>query len=355
MEASVRCAAVGFAFLALALSMFVEARADETIRITSWGGATQDAEREAYWNPYTEKTGVKVIEDTWNGEFGKIRAMVEAKNVTWDLVVADYAHAITGCDEGVLERIDKQELGNLDDFLPGTLHECGVPEYVFSVIFGYNENKIPESWSGTRPATIADVFNTAKWPGKRALRKDPKWVLEAALMADGVPLDKVYEVLGSPAGVDRALAKLDTIKKDVVWWDSGAQPPQLLADGEVAVAQMYGSRLYDARTKENQNFVAVWDGQIYSPNSMIIPKGGNKEAAMKFIKYLVQPNVMARVTEFTSYGPARTSAMKYVPEKMQPFLPTAPDHLARSLASGEQWWADHYDELNQRFQNWLAK
>jgi putative spermidine/putrescine transport system substrate-binding protein len=86
-----------------------------------------------------------------------------------------------------------------------------------------------------------------------------------------------------------------------------------------------------------------------------LPKGGNKEAAMKFIKYLVQPQVMARVSNFTSYGPARKSAMQFVPESMKPNLPTAPAHLSGSLLSGEQWWADHYDEVNQRFQNWLTK
>ncbi len=36
-------------------------------------------------------------------------------------------------------------------------------------------------------------------------------------------------------GVDRAFAKLDTIKDSVVWWEAGAQPPQLLADGEVVM------------------------------------------------------------------------------------------------------------------------
>ena len=346
---------LGVCFLAAALMAAVPTMAEETIRITSWGGATQDAERNAYWKPYTESTGIKVIEDTWNGEFGKIRAMVEAKNVTWDLVVADYAHAITGCDEGVLEPIDKQDLGNLDDFLPGSLHECGVPELVFSVIFGYNADKIPTSWGGSRPSTVKDIFDTQKWPGKRALRKDPKWVLEPALMADGVLPEKVYEVLASPEGINRALAKLDTIKQDVIWWESGAQPPQLLADGEVAIAQMYSSRLYDARTNEKQNFVAIWDGQIVSPNSLIIPKGGNKEAAMKFIKYLVAPEVMARISNFTSYGPARQTAVAFVSESMKANLPTAPDHLVGSLLSGEQWWADHYDEVNQRFQKWLAK
>ena len=61
------------------------------------------------------------------------------------------------------------------------------------------------------------------------MRKAPAQNLEWALMADGVPVADVYKVLGTPEGVDRAFKKLDTIKKDIVWWDAGAQPPQLLA------------------------------------------------------------------------------------------------------------------------------
>ena len=79
--------------------------------------------------------------------------------------------------------------------------------------------------------TIADLFDLQKFPGKRALQKDPFVNLEWALIADGVAIKDVYKVLGTPEGVDRAFKKLDTIKKDVVWWEAGAQPPQLLADG----------------------------------------------------------------------------------------------------------------------------
>ncbi|MGO7565608.1 extracellular solute-binding protein, partial [Rhizobium johnstonii] len=78
------------------------------------------------------------------------------------------------------------------------------------------------------PTTMADLFDTAKFPGPRGLGKSPKNTLEFALIADGVKPAEVSDVLGTPEGVDRAFKKLDTIKKDVkVWWTAGAQPPQL--------------------------------------------------------------------------------------------------------------------------------
>jgi len=310
----------------------------------------------SWFKPYSEKSGVTVVEDSWNGELGKIRGMVETNDVIWDVVNGDYAHAITGCDEGFLERIDIEKLGGVNRFLPGTVHECGVPTHIFAVIFGYDEGRIPATWPAERPKTIADMFDTGKWPGKRAIRKDPKWVLEPALMADGVPAAEVYKVLDSEGGVERALAKLDTIRSDIIWWTSGAQAPQLLADGEVVISQMYANRLYIARAEENKNFIPVWDGQVYSANSWIIPKGANKEAAMGFLEFVTQPDIVANISHNnSSLGLAVAGADPYVAEDVKPYLPTAPENLTNALSSGEDWWADHYEEVNERFQSWLSQ
>ena len=330
--------------------------AEDTLRIVDWGGAGQKANSDAWYKPYADKSGIKVVEDTWNGELGKIKSMVETGNVTWDVINGDVEHAIAGCDEGFLEKIDVKELGGADKFLPGTVYECGVPTHLFSVIFGYNENKVPAAWGSGRPTTIADMFDAAKWPGKRALRKDPKWLLEPVLMADGVAPEDVYKVLGEPGGVERALKKLETIKKDVIWWTSGAQGPQLLADGEVALAQLFANRLYIANSAEGQKFVAIWDGQVYAPNSWIIPKGANKEGAMKFLQYVTQPEIVSQVShQHSTVGLAIIGADKYVPAEILDYVPTSPKNMTKALASGEAWWADHYDEVNATFQKWLAQ
>ena len=80
------------------------------------------------------------------------------------------------------------------------------------------------------------------------MRKSPKVTMEFALIADGVPVSKVYDVLGTEEGVARAFAKLDTIKDDVVWWEAGAQPPQLLADGEVVFTTAWNGRVFQRRS-----------------------------------------------------------------------------------------------------------
>src|SRR5690606_33717692 len=121
---------------------------------------------------------------------------------------------------------------------------------------------------------------------RRGMRRVPRGNLEFALIADGVNPAEVYDVLSTPEGVDRAFAKLDTVKKDVVWWEAGSQPPQLLADGEVVMTTAYNGRIFNAAIDEKKPFEIVWDGQVYDVNMFAIPKGTAKlEAALEFIAF----------------------------------------------------------------------
>ena len=76
---------------------------------------------------------------------------------------------------------------------------------------------------------------------------------------------------------------------------------------------------------------------------------------MKLVAYMIQPKNIARQTEFIPYGPTRKSAMKFVDPKIVPILPTNPAHMKSALSRGEEWWADHFDEVLQRWEVYLAK
>ena len=229
---------------------------------------------------------------------------------------------------------------------------------VWSTVYAYDDSKFP----GAKPSSIADFFDTKKFPGKRGLRKSPLVNLEWALMADGVPNNEVYEVLGTEAGVDRAFKKLDTIKDSVVWWEAGAQPPQLLADGEVAMASAYNGRLFSAIVKEKKPFVIVWDGQIWAVDTYAIIKGTpNLDAAMEFLKFSTDTQRLADQARWISYGPARKSSIALVTthaetgDEMMPHMPTTAEHMKTALANNQDFWTDNQDELNERFTTWLAK
>jgi putative spermidine/putrescine transport system substrate-binding protein len=179
--------------------------------------------------------------------------------------------------------------------------------------------------------------------------------------AAGVPAAEVYKILATDAGVKRAFKKLDQIKKDVVWWEAGAQPPQLLADGEVAMTTAYNGRIFNAAAGEGKPFVIVWDGQILDFDLFVIPKGApNKKLAMDFIRFSTDTQRLADQAKYIAYGPARKSSGALVglyqdgKTKMAPHMPTAAANMKNALVNNFKFWADRDFELNERFNAWIA-
>jgi putative spermidine/putrescine transport system substrate-binding protein len=348
-------------------TLVVGAASAADLTVVSWGGAYTKSQVEAYHKPWMASTGNNIISEDYGGGIAEIKAQVESGNVTWDVVDVELSDAIRACDEGLLETIDHSMLPAapdgtpaVDDFLPGTLHDCAVANIVWSSVYVYDSSKV-RNWNA--PKTMADFFNTDAFPGKRGMRKSPKVTLEFALIADGVPVSEVYDVLGTPEGVDRAFAKLDTIKDDVIWWEAGAQPPQLLADGEVIFTTAWNGRVFNAVAAEDQSFEMVWDGQIYDLDLWVIPKGSkNKEAAMDFVKFSTATEQLAAQASWISYGPARASSVPLIGTyhdnpaiKMAEHMPTAPGNFKNALQNDFEFWADNQDELNERFNSWLAQ
>ena len=343
-------------------SLAFAASADVTVM--SWGGSYGAAQTEAHVKPFAAKTGIVTTMTDSDNPATPIKAMVEAGNVTVDVASVEYADAIRLCDEGVLEPIDVASLPAgadgtpaADDFLPGAVTECGVSTDIWSNVFAYDTTKFPEG-----PKVVADFFDLEKFPGKRGLRKGAKSVLELALLGDGVPASEVYAVLSTPEGVDRAFAKLDTIKANVVWWEAGSQAPQLLADGEVAMTTAYNGRIFAAAQNEGKPFQIVWDGQIYENEMFVVPKGApNMADAMEFVAFATSTEGLRASAQQISYGPARKSAMKEPilfkdgKTEMASHLPTAPENMGNALETSSEFWVDHDAELNERFQAWLAQ
>ena len=337
---------------------------DKVLNVLDWGGAYGESHKVAYNAPFEEKTGIKITVTDADNPATPIKAMVEAGNVTADVASVEYADAVRLCDEGALEQIDPSVLSAAadgtaaaDDFIEGAITDCFVATDVYSMVLAYDDSKFPDA----KPASPADFFDTAKFPGKRTMRKGAKFNLELALMADGVAPAEVYDVLATPEGVDRAFAKLDTIKNDVIWWEAGAQPPQLLADGEVTMAYAFNGRIFNAAIGENKPFNIIWNGQIYEMEGWVIPKDApNKDNALKYIEFSTRPEQLAKAAEHISYGPPRKSSASLVGNvagkdvPMSPHLPTSPGNIEQGIASNLDFWVDHDGELSERFNAWLA-
>lgn len=342
------------------------AHAETDLVVVSWGGAYTASQQKAYHEPYmAANPDIKIInDDSGSGAIAKLRAMNEAGKVTWDLVDMVASDAIAACDDGIALEIDHDTVlaaapdGTLasEDFGDLIVSECFIPTIVYSTTFGYRTDLV-----STKPTTIADVFDLKKIPGKRALEKRPNNNLEWALLADGVASDDVYTMLETEEGVNRALAKLDTIKDSVIWWEKGSQTPQLLADGEVVIGSTYNGRLFSVIEEEKQPVGMMWDWQVFDLDGWIVPKGGANEAeVLKYLKFGTDTQRLADQAKYISYGPARKSSAPLVGKhaelgiEMGPHMPTAPDNARHVLVNNIPFWADNQDDLTERFNAWLA-
>ncbi len=337
----------------------------ESVTVVSWGGSYARAWEKAILEPFTAETGVEVRLESFNGGLAQVRAQVETGNVHWDIVDLELADLVRGCDENLLELVDIDQLPPApdgtparEDYYEGTYSDCGGSGIFYSTIYAYNTKSFP----GEKPTTIEDYFDLGKFPGRRGMRRTPGVNLEFALMADGVPPGEVYEVLDTPEGLDRAFRKLDTIKEHIVWWEAGAQPPQMLADQEVVMSTAYNGRIFNAQVIENQPLVIVWDGQVLDYSQIAIVAGTpNMETAREFLQYASRVESMAAIGRYIAYSPTRRSGVSLFPKhaetgvEMRPHMPSAPENLKRALRNDWEWWSDNAEEVHERFSAWLNR
>ncbi|RQO68112.1 spermidine/putrescine ABC transporter substrate-binding protein [Aquitalea sp. FJL05] len=320
------------------------------LTVISFGGANKAAQEKAYYAPFTKATGVKVVGGEYNGEMAKVKAMVDTKSVSWDVLEVESPELARGCDEGMFEKLDYSKIGNKADFVSGAAQSCGVGIFVWSTVLAYNADKLKVGPSGWK-----DFWDVKKFPGKRGMRKGAKYTLEVALMADGVAPKDVYKVLATPAGVDRAFKKLDQLKPNIQWWEAGAQPPQYLVSGDVVMSSAYNGRIANTQ-KEGKNLKIVWAGGMYDFDSWAIPKGSpNKDAALKFIAFASKPENQKVYSQNIAYGPTNKKAVPLLDPKLVADLPTAPQNIKSGVAVDVAFWADFGESLEQRFNAWAAK
>jgi putative spermidine/putrescine transport system substrate-binding protein len=314
-----------------------------TLVFVSWGGTFQEAQTKAWLEPYMdEHPNVTIIQDEPT-EYAKIQAMVESGNVTWDVVDIGNDFGL-GESERLCELLDPS-IVPFDELQPEELLTNGyrAPVHVYSTVVGYRPDKL----GGQAPTSFADFFDLAKFPGKRGCYN---WVmgglLEMALVADGVAPEDLY-----PLDVERALAKIDTIKDKIVWWDTGAQSAQLLADGEVVMGMSWNNRLVTAK-EEGAPIEIMWDQHVMMADYVMIPKGcKNLDAAMALIGWITSAEHSADLSKYVASGPGNSNSV--ADPKYADNVPTA--HLEGAVAQDDVFWGDNYDDLDPTWQNWVQQ
>lgn len=305
----------------------------------SWGGSYQAAQETAYCNPFMESTGALVIQDgPMSGS--KLRTMVEAGEPIWDTV--DVTDTFLFANEDLFEDLDF-DIVDASELDPAYVHAKGIGCIVWSYNIGYNSDvvgdDVPQNW--------ADVFNVEKYPGKRALRDRAYPMMEIALMADGVAPEDLY-----PLDVDRAFAKLDTIKDHVIWYSSNSVSQQLFVDGEVGVGVILNGRAFDVNKKGAPVHVQ-WNQNIRSIDYLVIPKGApNAEVAQHFMNATAVADNQALMANTLAYAPVNPAAFADVEESVLPWLATSDENQAKGFLIRADYWRDNLAELTERWTEW---
>lgn len=322
----------------------------QALTVISFGGASGDAMQKAYFGPFSEESGVSLTPGDYNGELSRIRAMVETGNVSWDVVELESPELIRGCFEGLFEPIDWERLGLEDQLLDDAISECGVGTFVWSTALAYDADQLdtaPESW--------ADFWNIEEFPGTRGLRRGAKYTLEVALMADGVAGSDVYDVLATPEGVDRAFAKLDELKQHIQWWEAGSQPPQWLVSGDVVMTSSYNGRIAAAQ-EEGRNLAITWNESLYDLDYWAIVAGSNRvDEAYDFIRFSSMAENQSVYSSEIPYGPVNPEAIAGLSDEQAERMPTHADNLEGAIYVDTNFWVDHGELLEQRFNAWAAQ
>lgn len=349
--------------LVLAVMAPVAAWADETLTIVTWGGVYEEAQRQAIFDPFTEATGINISTVVYSGGVQALRD--ETAQGTWDVIDMIEDQAITACDEGLLAKFNADQVAAehdaialQEDFLPNAFRSCSIAQNVYSTVFAYNDS----AFLGEKPVTVADFFDLEKFPGQRAILRDPDVILEWALMAQGVPIGQIYDLLSTERGMRLAFRKLETLRGSIIWWDTVGTPAEMLNDGRAFMASGYNGRFFSAAQDEGMPITIVWDGQVINYETWSIVHGSPKqEMARQFIMFATAPEQLAALAELIPYGPARTSALSRIGlhertgVPMRDHLPNAPQNVGRALFGDSLWYARTRDVRRRRFETWLGQ
>lgn len=315
--------------------------ASKQLVFVGFGGSYQDGQTKAYIQPFEKETGIKVIQTT-GVDLAKLRVQVQSKNVEWDIVSFPDRLLYTAINEGLFAPLDYKVIDK-SDIMPDVVTPYSVGHVSFAMQMTYSKSFYK---SGGQPKNWKDFWNTAAIPGKRGLYNAPTFILEFALLADGVSRDKLY-----PLNVDRAFRSLDKIKDKVVWWDQFPQAGVMLQSGSMDVTGW--TRGASVAYFDKQPVGLSFDDFIYLFESWTVPKGApNYDAAMRFIDFAIKPERQAALTKFVTQGPTNVKAWALVDPQVKELLPTDPANINRGARLDTSWWSKNLDHTTEQWNEW---
>jgi putative spermidine/putrescine transport system substrate-binding protein len=323
-------------------------RAAGRVVIRTIGGAYEEANVKAIFEPFTKATGIEVVKVP--ATLGKLLAMFEAGNPELDVVDAGELGMLSLSQKGALEKVNYKgwKLSNPDDL--DHRRDDMVADIYFSTVLAYNTEVFP---TGKHPRSWAEFWDIKKFPGPRMLTDLTAGAvdLEFALLADGVPKDKLY-----PIDLDRAFKSLDRVRPAIrKFWDTGALSAQMLADKEVVLGSIWNGRL-QAIADKGAPLAIEWNEAALQVQFWGVMKGAkNADNAQRFIDFACQPQIQAAHAGFIPYGPTNRQAFKHIKAEVAARLPSSPEHKQKAFLHSGKWWADNRSKVSERWSQWLLQ
>jgi len=344
-ERNLTSVAMALAGAAMLASFGANAR---DLMVVGFGGPFQDNARTALFQGYAKATNQTVKDDVYNGEMAKLYSMVKSNDVIYDVIMVEAPELVRGCEDGIFEKIDWSVVKK-DKFIPGGTTACGAGAVLWGVTLFYDPAKVQNG-----PDTYAKLWDVKTYPGKRLLRSTPKTTLEIALLADGVPAADVYKVLATQAGQKRAFDKLDQIKPQLMWWKSGTQPVQLIASGDATYAVGFTGRIVRANDG-GARYPLLWKTLLYSVDYWAVVKGSpNSREGMKMIEWITDSKPLLALAETYAVSPAnKDAAANPALSAKNPGMLSS--HVSDALFIDTEFWVQHGEDLEQKFNAWVAK
>ncbi len=317
------------------------------LTVAAWGGVYQDAQREAFFEPFSVATGATVQEKI--ADISTLRSQVEDGNVLWDVLTVPMEDLIVLGREGFLTPLS-YEIVDDTPLYPEIVHEFGVGSAYYSTVLTYpaESTAAPASWSDFWNAQTAVEGEEQDLAQYRSLQRSPMGTLEFALLADEVPLESLY-----PLDVDRAFELLDQLREQVlVWWQESKEPIELVAAGQVGMATVWNSRI-DQLDLGAQVRILWYQGML-SADAWVIPLGAeNTDVAMDFISFATRAIPCANFSRLAPYGPVNRDAFEFLRRDRVDILPSSPANKPLQFVKDWEYWAQNRDELTLRFEDWL--
>jgi len=346
MSAISRRALLAGAAAGAALGATRPATAGSELTFATWGGAEIRDLSDAFVKSFSRKTGIDVVFDGTGPAEGKISAMVDSGDVEWDLCDVDAHVALRLERQGVLSAID-YSIVDRNAILPAFQSDTAVCGYTYSYVMAYDTThfgaKPPMGWR--------DFFDVDRFPGRRAIWK---WMIggfEAAAIADGAAIDKVY-----PMDIDRIVDRLISLGPNLVLWETGDQVKQMLLDRTIAMACIWHSRAAQAAIESQGAIAWSFDQGLLCPGMWVVPRrnpGGVD--VFRLIAWMQDPDRQVALTKSRFLGPANPRASEILPKDLRWIDPNQPQTMAGQILFDRTWWADQYDRARSRFQDRLAR